>query len=380
MHIGFLTPEFPHNETNNSGGLGSSIKNLVQGLLKEGVKVSVFIYGQKKNKLINEDGLTIHLIAQRHYPVLTWWFYRKFLQNYINSYTKKHHIDLIEAPDWTGITALMNFKVPSVIRMNGSDAYFCYLEERKQKFKNRFFEKLALKNADHLVSVSKFAAKITKNIFQIEKPIEIIPNGINAINFKPDHSKINSNEILYFGTIIRKKGVLELAHIFNELSKKNKEIQLTLIGKDVKDIFEKKSTIELFKEIIDNQNINRIEWQEEIPYEEVSQRISKAQVIVLPSFAEAMPMTWLEAMAMEKALVTSNIGWAAEVMEDGITGYTVAPKMHKEFSDKIKELIDDPQLAKRMGSNARERILEKFSNDIVVKKNLELYFQICLKN
>jgi len=58
-------------------------------------------------------------------------------------------------PDWTGISAFMNLKCPIVIKCHGSDTYFCALEKRKQKFKNYFLEKKALKSADYILSVSK---------------------------------------------------------------------------------------------------------------------------------------------------------------------------------------------------------------------------------
>jgi hypothetical protein len=66
----------------------------------------------------------------------TWYQYRKFLQQYLNRVIAADKIDLIEAPDWTGITAFMKINAPLVVRFHGSDAYFCHLEHRKQKMKN----------------------------------------------------------------------------------------------------------------------------------------------------------------------------------------------------------------------------------------------------
>ena len=82
--------------------------------------------------------------------------------------------------------------------------------------------------------------------------------------------------------------------------------------------------------------------------------------MVLPSFAEALPMTWIEAMALEKAIVTSDIGWAKEVMIDGETGFTVDPWDHNTYAERIIELLDDEELGRIMGSSARKRILDKF--------------------
>ena len=113
--------------------------------------------------------------------------------------------------------------------MNGSDAYFCALESRKQKFKNRFFENSALRSADVLVSVSRFTAEKTREIFRLKDNIEVIPNSIETDKFSGAEEVAIKNRVLYFGTLIRKKGVLELAEIFNEVIYGNSEAELFLI-------------------------------------------------------------------------------------------------------------------------------------------------------
>ena len=139
--------------------------------------------------------------------------------------TKKENIDLVEAADWTGITAFMKLDVPVIIRLHGSDTYFCALEGRKQKWKNKWFEKLALKNAEDLISVSEFTGNKTVELFRINKKFTVIPNGVDIENFKTSIGKSKSDQLFYFGTLIRKKGVLELAEIFNYIVTENSEIQ-----------------------------------------------------------------------------------------------------------------------------------------------------------
>ena len=373
MHIGFLTPEYPHPKSTPSGGIGTSIKNLASSLGAENIKVSVFVYGQKTSLRFKENNIDFHFIEQIKYKFFGWYLYRKYLQAYLNSAITKNKIDLIEAPDWTGISAFMKFPCPLIIRMNGSDAYFCALESRRQKFKNRFFENSALKSANALVSVSRFTAEKTREIFKLKDDIEVIPNSIEANKFSGTEKVAIRNRILYFGTIIRKKGVLELAEIFNEVIYRNSEAELFLIGKDVVDIFEDKSTLELFQERLNIEAANKVKYFPEVSYSEIKEQIARAAVIVLPSFAEALPMTWLEAMAMEKPLVTSNIGWAKEVMLNGVTGFTEDPKDHKAYAEKILYLLSNPREAAEMGKAARDRVKKKFSTEVVAAQNIRFY-------
>lgn len=373
MNIAFLTPEYPHQLCNASGGLGTSIKNLVESLVRKGEEVSLIIYGQKEESNFEESGIHFYLIKQKSYFWGGWFFYRKHIQRFINKLISDKNIQIIEAPDWTGITALMDLDCPVVIRMNGSDAYFCELDGRQQKLKNRFFEKKALKSADSLVSVSAFTARKTNEILGLKRHIKIIPNSIRIDKFEPTVEKPVPNRILYFGTLIRKKGVLELAHIFNQVNAVLPDAELILIGKDVPDIFEKRSTLEIFQEKLIENAKPKVKYMGAVSYDEVKTYIKEAVVVVLPSFAEALPMTWLEAMAMEKALVTSSIGWAKEVMIDGKTGFTVSPENHQLYAERIIELLGNPDLSKEMGVNARIKVLNDFSSDVVAERNIAYY-------
>lgn len=379
MHIAFLTPEYPHPKCNPSGGLGTSIRNMAEALVKKEIKVSLLIYGQKKDFSFAESGIDYYVIKQKTYLWGGWYLYRKYLQKFINKLIREKNINILEAPDWTGITALMKLNCPVVIRMNGSDAYFCELDGRKQKLKNRFIEKSALRNADHLISVSAYTAKKTKEILGLNREIEVIPNSIRIDRFLPSKEKINPNQILYFGTLIRKKGVLELANIFNHVNKKYPNAELVLVGKDVIDIFEGRSTLEIFKSELSENAEKQVSFLGEVSYDMVNGFIAKCQVVVLPSFAEALPMTWLEAMAMEKAMVTSNIGWAEEVMIDGYTGFTESPKNHGLYADKIIKLLENPELCTEMGKRAREKVMNEFSSGIVAEKNIRYFNSILIK-
>lgn len=375
MHIGFITPEYPHESLPAAGGLGTSIKNLANALVNEGVEVSIFVVGLDHSRAFKENQINFHFIKKYKVPGVTWFATRKYYQNCINKIVSDTGIDLLEAPDWTGITAFMKFKVPLVIRCNGSDAYFCKLEGRKQKWKNYWFEKSALKNCDEVIAASSFTGKVTKAIFNLNKEIVTLYNGVDILKFKPLADSLNNKEntILYFGTVIRKKGVLELAKAFNIFKENNESAQLKIIGKDTVDVFENRSTLELFYSLVTPSNLKSIEYLDHISYSEISEEIAKAKVIVLPSFAEAFPMTWLEAMAMEKALVTSNIGWANELMFDGETGYMVNPKDHREFAEKLSILFTDSDLNRTFGENARKRVINNFSSKVTTAKNIEYY-------
>jgi glycosyltransferase involved in cell wall biosynthesis len=377
MKIAFLTPEYPHPKTGSSGGIGTSIKNLAIGLLAEGCSVRVLVYGQNQEGVFDDDGICIQQIRNVKFKGLSWYLTRKKLQRVINTLYQQKEIDVVEAPDWTGITSFIDAKCPIVIRLNGSDTYFCHLDQRPVKWNNKFHEKRALKKADALLSVSQYTADLTNKLFGLRRKFTVIPNCIDTDSFTNNNNNNNNNNnksILYFGSLIRKKGLLELPFIFNEVIKEHPEAILVLVGRDVPDIISgSPSTWQMMHGLFSPQALINVDYLGSVPYQDIKKHISAATVCVFPTFAEALPVSWIEAMAMQKAIVASNIGWATEVIDDGTDGFLVHPTHHLEYANKIIQLLENVQLQKEFGVEARKNVTEKFSIAIVAQESLSFY-------
>lgn len=376
MHIAFLTPEYPHEKVLHAAGIGTSIKSLVVALVEKGVKVSLFVYGQATSEVFYEEGIKIHLIEKKRYSCCTWFFYRKYIQNYLNNYISKDQIQLVEAPDWTGITAFMNLKAPLIVRFHGSDAYFCHLEGRKQKLKNFWFEKMGIQNATAFIAPTHFAGKLSKEIFSIQhKEIRTIHYGLPVEDFENDTPEVFEEAmILYIGTLIRKKGVLEFPEIMKKVVAENPKAHLVLIGSDSFDIQTQfNSTWALLQKQTDEATIKHITYLGKVPYREVKEYIKRANICVFPTFAETLGMVTIESMAMQKAVVNSSIGWAEELIVDEESGYLVYPSNHDLFTSRIVSLMGDKELVLQIGKNARERVTQIFDIQKTVLQNIEFY-------
>lgn len=382
MHIAFLTPEFPHAKTLHVGGLGTSIKNLVHALAQNVEKVTVIVYGQKTDEVIQENNLTIYLIQDQKYSFAKWFFYRKHIEKRVNQIIAAEKIDAIEAPDWTGITAFMKFSVPLVLRFHGSDTYFCHLENRKQKQKNYWFEKLAIKGAQAFIAPTQFAGELSQKLFSIRnKEIRTIHYGLELDKFdNPNPNDFQKGLILYLGTIIRKKGVLEIPEIFKHVRKECPDAQLLLIGNDSRDIqTDNASTWEMVKNSFHADDLKQVTYLGKIPYSEVQEHIKKANVCIFPTFAETLGMVTIESMAMQKAVVNSNIGWAQELIDDGKNGYLVYPKNHVDYAQRIVNLIENESLNEQIRTQALEKVKSTFAIEKCVQQNIDFYRQLIQK-
>ena len=163
LHVAYIVSHYPHKAFGHDGGLGTSVYNLVEKLRMSDVQVSVFVYGQKNEFVLEENNVTIYSLTDNKVKFLKFYFNRKKIEKFINNKIQEKNINIIEAPDWTGITAFMNFRIPLIIRFHGSDAYFCHLENRKQKPKNFWFEKLAINGAKAFLPQQALPVKCQKN-------------------------------------------------------------------------------------------------------------------------------------------------------------------------------------------------------------------------
>lgn len=383
LHVAYIVSHYPHKAFGHDGGLGTSVYNLVEKLRKCNARVSVFVYGQKDEFILEEENVTIYSLKDSKANFLKFYLSRKKIEKFINNIIQKKNIDIIEAPDWTGITAFMNFRIPLIIRFHGSDAYFCRLENRKQKAKNFWFEKLAINGAQAFITPTSFTGELSKEIFSIKnKEIKTIHHGLELSNFTNEFPlAYEKGVILYVGTLIRKKGVLELPEIFNKVRKSLPEAKLILIGSDSSDIKTgSNSTWQLMQNQFKDDDLKYVDYLGKIPYNQVQNYIRKANVCVFPTFAETLGMVTIEAMAMQKPVVNSNIGWAQELIIDRESGFLVHPEDHQLYSDRIIKLLKNDQFYLQMGNNARARVEDKFNIDKIVSENIEFYKTVINKN
>ncbi|NOX16584.1 MAG: DUF3492 domain-containing protein [Epsilonproteobacteria bacterium] len=98
---------------------------------------------------------------------------------------------------------------------------------------------------------------------------------------------------------------------------------------------------------------------------------NEGDVVMLTSISEAFPFVVIEAMACEKVVISSDVGGTKEVL-DGY-GYVIKPKDYQEFADKVIYILNNPDIAKEMGIEAREFILNGFTVEDMVENYSFIY-------
>ncbi len=95
--------------------------------------------------------------------------------------------------------------------------------------------------------------------------------------------------------------------------------------------------------------------------DEVAGLLSRSDVMVLPSFAEGVPVVLMEAMASGLPVIASRVAGVQELVEDGVSGYAVPPGDLDSLVARLNALLSDPDLCARMGAAGREKVVVEFN-------------------
>lgn len=103
-----------------------------------------------------------------------------------------------------------------------------------------------------------------------------------------------------------------------------------------------------------------------------------ADAIILPSYyREGIPRVLLEAMAMEKPIITTDTVGCRDVCEDGVNGFLIPPRNAKALSEAVIKFITLSETEKsEMGRSGRIKVLKEFDESIVVDKYLKLIREV----
>jgi len=110
-----------------------------------------------------------------------------------------------------------------------------------------------------------------------------------------------------------------------------------------------------------------------VSYREMPYLYPLASLFMLPSYSESFPMTLLEAMASGTPVVASKVGGVPEMIVDGTTGILVPPKDAAALARSIETVLADRDLARKMSTDARTRVLEEFSAAVMARRTADVY-------
>ena len=187
------------------------------------------------------------------------------------------------------------------------------------------------------------------NILSIasEGTIEVVPNSIKLPSIYG--RRVNTHvRLTFLGLIGDRKGVFDLLKVTKRLINDAFDIRLTIGGNG--------EVNRLLREIKELEIANAVTYCGWIDDKERDLILQATDIFVLPSYAEGMPMSILEAMAYSVPVVSTTVGGIPELILDGESGFLIRPGDLDGMYRKIKYLIKDENLRRTLGRKGRELI------------------------
>jgi glycosyltransferase involved in cell wall biosynthesis len=205
-----------------------------------------------------------------------------------------------------------------------------------------------------------------------------ISNGIDTTKYAPDPAGSPASlrfgagrVVLIVGHLSEVKGYPEFFRAAARVAGRRSDVAFLALGEETADAGYREHLVRLVDSLNLTQRVHFLGWRAD-----VAQVLQAADVMVLPSRAEGLPLAILEAMACGKPVVATRINGVPEAVIDGRTGILVESGDEEAIAGAILRLLDQPGLARTMGDEARRVVEQHFSIDRFVRQVEDLYDDI----
>ncbi|OCX66407.1 colanic acid biosynthesis glycosyltransferase WcaL [Thioclava sp. SK-1] len=183
--------------------------------------------------------------------------------------------------------------------------------------------------------------------------LKIVHCGVEPENYGRDPHAAPGKEVIFVGRLSAVKGVPLLIEAFARIHADHPDARLSIVGDgDTRAEYEALAAACGAKD-----SIAFLGYQSS---DEVAALMARSDVLVLASFAEGVPVTLMEAMASRLPVIASRVAGVSELIDDGISGYTIPAGDVDTLTARLDTLLSDPDLRDRMGCAGRDRVSEQF--------------------
>jgi glycosyltransferase involved in cell wall biosynthesis len=358
------------------GALPSSLTNFRGELLKALSRKSQKVYALSNNPTKRESEQIKALGCEAlHYPVArnglnpvkdlkTWWFLKQLIKQHSPakqlSYTIKPII-------WGGLAA-RNSDVEQYAMITGLGFAFQpggVVKSLLIRLVGRLY-KLALKNAKAVIFQNRdnMQVFIDKGLVPSKKCFLVNGSGVDLTHYKLTPLP-NAPQFTLIARLLGDKGIREYVQAARIVKQKYPQAQFNLVGPEdpSPDGISLPEVLNWSKEGIINYHGAA---------SDVRPFIEKCAVYVLPSYHEGMPRTVLEAMAMGRPILTTDVPGCRETVENGKNGWLVSKANVQQLSERLIWFIEHPEKWSDMGNESYRLAREKFDVNEVNNKILEI--------
>ncbi len=361
------------------GGSGVLATELGHALARRGHGVHFITYAQPMRLDRYQDNIYYHEVETPTYPLLEFNLYTLALAGKIIDVVKYEKLDILHVHyaiphAISGFLAreILNGDSPVklVTTLHGTDITLVGMEPSFHPL-----VKFSLERSDAVTAVSGHLMEKTRQSFDIEQPIHVIPNFVDTKLYRREecpqlarqlHADGDEAVLMHVSNFRAVKRVQDCIRILAEVKKKVKA-KLVLVG----DGPDRSDAERLARELGVFDCVRFLGKQSALP-----EILSTADIFLLPSQQESFGLSALEAMACEVPVVATNIGGIPEVVRHGETGYVAELGDVERMARYCVELLTNPKKHAAFRASARKRAVEQFDIDLIVPQYEALYQQV----
>ncbi len=373
------------------GGMPLHVLTLARGLIMRGHEVEIL--SMSDGPMIEKykaDGLAVTVVPGLGRRMggnpLAWLRAEKFVRDVIAS--RKPDIVHSHGPRAHLFAALAlrgNSRVPLVATAHGSFSQFALGHELEfgslhkclRKLKYKSMDRLTGRFADRFIAVSEAGRRdLIEGAGVPALKVELIHNGIEEQKIDPAQSQDLRREFgcqtgdkltVFVGRLAYHKGAGFFADAAGEVSRRLPNTRFVMVGEGPMEteLRRRSEVVPLAERLI-------IAGRRE----DAVAVIAAADLFVLPSLSEGLPLTLLEAAMGGRAMVASDVGGIPEIVRDGETGLLTPPGDKRALTGAIKRLLINKAEREGMGTAARHLWSREFIADKMVDRLEELYANI----
>jgi glycosyltransferase involved in cell wall biosynthesis len=366
-----------------SGGVQNRLRHLVEGLLDNGIKLHI-IQTKKSHRmsqgyydsLDHSSNLKFINVKDVGNIKIPWDYLRLHVSSVLKN-LKEKNIGVIDTYDpylYTNKVTLpvvytTNFFIDYVQDLfRIGEIRYSYLHLLKCMIEGRLIDR-----ADHFIIQNSIQKTRLVEYYGIdEDKISIIPTGFNStlINRIKSSSKpeVDKQIILYSGRLSEYKGLFELFEAFDEISKIKPTWDLWLVG-DGPD----RRYLEAYARA--HGFLNRVKFFGRQDLLTTLKYTNMCDVFAFPSYIESIPSSLLEAMALGKPVVVTDVGAIGTDIVDGDCGVLVPPKDPKALKDGLLKLMGNEKLRRELGSKAEKKV-KGITREKMIKNTVKVYERV----
>lgn len=259
---------------------------------------------------------------------------------------------------------------PALLRIHGGDFHRVFEQARGI---HRALIRFILRSATRVVVLSE-AWRSRVEAIEPRAAVEVIPNSVDCTAFEPLASRPQREcrRILFLANFCERKGHFDALEAVSRLAPQFPDLILALGGED-----RDPGTRARIEREAERLGVRRhVEFLGTVSGESKERALRDADVLILPSHSENMPVSVMEGMACALPVVATAVGAVGEMIEDGETGLLIEARNSHALAQCLERLFRDPDLARRLGGTAQCHARATWDADVVAERTLALYAQL----